>query len=307
MGWIMKQLMLHIPKLVKLADDKRMAKQQPIAGIEEKKDIAYTNTGNPMHRLNVYYPQGIQGDLPIIVNIHGGGFVYGDKDLNRFSNQFMASKGFVVVAMSYRLLSETDLKGVVQDLFNCLHWFEANAAKYHGDLSNVFICGDSAGGHLSGLVTCIQLDSNLQMLYDVTPVSFPIRAIGMSHGVPKAGAGSAGKGKLGKMIDNKVGQMIHGMQPSKSPLLGKIAFEDTCRGLDIPPIFLVSCEKDGLHTQTLELAEYLKQNNIEHELLYWDKAKSPKLKHVFNVTNPEWPESIESNTAMTEFFKKWMV
>lgn len=70
----------------------------------------------PMHTLNLYRPLGAEGPLPVVVDIHGGGWMYGDRELNRAYCMYLASQGWAVMGMSYRLLPEVDLRGQVQDV-----------------------------------------------------------------------------------------------------------------------------------------------------------------------------------------------
>ena len=65
------------------------------------KDLAYGN--DPEQVLDLYYPSGTGSALPAIVSVHGGGYVYGDKDLYRFYCMSLAQRGFAVVNFSYRL------------------------------------------------------------------------------------------------------------------------------------------------------------------------------------------------------------
>ena len=53
---------------------------------------------------DAYYPAENDGKLPVIIDIHGGGWMYADKDLNIFYNQYLASRGFLVFSVSYRLV-----------------------------------------------------------------------------------------------------------------------------------------------------------------------------------------------------------
>lgn len=53
--------------------------------------------------LDVYRPKSVEGALPVIVDIHGGGWYYGDKELNKYYCMSLVKYGFAVVNVSYRL------------------------------------------------------------------------------------------------------------------------------------------------------------------------------------------------------------
>lgn len=103
-----------------------------------------------MHTLNLYRPLGADGSLPVIVDIHGGGWMYGDRELNQAYCMYLASQGWAVMGMSYRLLPEVDLREQIQDVFASFHWLERHAGTYGLDLDRLCLTGDSAGGHLAG-------------------------------------------------------------------------------------------------------------------------------------------------------------
>ena len=73
-----------------------------------------------MHTLNLYRPAGVSGPLPTVVDIHGGGWMYGDRQLNRNYCMYLASRGYAVMGMSYRLVPEVTVAGQVQDVFASL-------------------------------------------------------------------------------------------------------------------------------------------------------------------------------------------
>lgn len=128
----------------------RLDSQTPPQGVEVWEGLPYEEDGHPMHTLNLYRPAGVYGPLPTVVDIHGGGWMYGDRQLNRNYCMYLASRGYAVMGMSYRLVPEVTVAGQVQDVFASLHWLAEHSTEYGFDLSRVLLTGDSAGGHLTG-------------------------------------------------------------------------------------------------------------------------------------------------------------
>ena len=151
-------------------DALRLARQPRPEGVAVETGLAYLPDGDPMHTLNLYRPEGAQGPLPTVVDIHGGGWMYGDRELNRNYCMALAAQGYAVMGMSYRLLPQVDLRGQVQDVFASLRWLEEHGGEHGFDLSRILLTGDSAGGHLAGLTACIQKSPALQALYGVQPL-----------------------------------------------------------------------------------------------------------------------------------------
>lgn len=304
MGMMVRRLILKEWDKAKITDAEIQSKQIPTPGVEVEIGLSYLDDGNKMHLMNLYYPKGTTGTLPTILNIHGGGWMYGEKDLNKFSCMFLASLGFTVIGISYRLLPETNLQGQVQDIFASLHWLEKHGEKHHCDPNCLFITGDSAGGHLAGLTVCTQMDSELQKIYDVTPVGINIKAIAISHGALNATYDGVAEGILGKLVNKEVSRMMYGKKPKYAAWYGKASFAETVNGLALPPIMFVSSEIDTLYPQTQIAEQYLRSRNIPYTIKLWKKEQGSQLGHVFHVTHPEWPESKETNTAIAEFFKQ---
>ncbi|MDR1948769.1 MAG: alpha/beta hydrolase [Spirochaetaceae bacterium] len=302
MGRLIRGFLQSNWRSVKKQDEKRLAAQTPIPGITQVRDLPYINDENRMHLLDIYYPEQTRGLLPVIIDIHGGGWMYGTKELNRNYNLTLAAEGFAVVNLNYRLLPETDLRGQVQDIFACLRWLTENGAGFHCDLEQAFLTGDSAGGHLAGLTLCILLSPELQDLYGVTGAGFRIRAAALSHGVCKLrGKPLSGFG----ILDREMFRLWFGDKPEQNPIYNHSGFEETARGLTLPPMLLISSEPDRYHYQSLALEQYLGGTGGVYRTKFWKREQGKQLGHVFHILYPHWRESIETNREMSRFFKEF--
>ena len=95
----------------------------------------------------------------MMVFVHGGGWVEGDKAL-RFGGQdvygnigrFYAARGIGVAVISYRLQPQVTWREQVDDVASAVAWVKSSIASYGGDPSRIFIAGHSAGGHLASFV-----------------------------------------------------------------------------------------------------------------------------------------------------------
>jgi acetyl esterase/lipase len=94
---------------------------------------------------------------PLIIYIHGGGWMGGHtRQSAAFSNfpqvlASLASEGFVVASLEYRLSGEAKFPAQLQDVRAAIRFLKANAAKYGIDPTKVALWGGSAGGHLAAL------------------------------------------------------------------------------------------------------------------------------------------------------------
>ncbi len=128
-------------------------------GVAISRDHAYGP--HERHRLDVFAPAAparASGNLPVVVFVHGGGFVMGDKrmpDLPFYDNvgQFAVSSGYVGVTMTYRLAPAHPWPAGSEDVAAAARWVMDNIADFGGDPRRVFLLGQSAGAvHVAGYV-----------------------------------------------------------------------------------------------------------------------------------------------------------
>lgn len=99
----------------------------------EVEDIAYIDDGNVYHKLDVMYPDNLKSGekLPVIIDIHGGGWMYANKDLNDNYCLSLADRGYVVFNISYRLVPDVTVNEQIQDVAYALKWIGENMKTIH--------------------------------------------------------------------------------------------------------------------------------------------------------------------------------
>jgi acetyl esterase len=121
----------------------------------------------------VVTPHG-DGPFPVLIWIHGGGWVIGTAGESlSTAKDLAAAAGCVVVSLDYRLAPEHKAPAAIDDCVAATDWVLSNAAEVNGDATRVAVGGDSAGGNLSALVAqhfgdrlCYQL-----LVYPATDLS----------------------------------------------------------------------------------------------------------------------------------------
>ena len=127
-------------------------------GVTSLADVVYqTIPGYRPQILDVYMPPRGAGAKPLVIYIHGGGWVSGHTRQAGAISDFpgllarLAGEGFVVASVEYRLSDEAPFPAQVQDVRAALRFLKANAARYGIDPARVGLWGGSAGGHLAAL------------------------------------------------------------------------------------------------------------------------------------------------------------
>lgn len=125
------------------------------AGIEVQAGIPYAANGNPRQTLDVYLPQrrSARTPLPVIVFIHGGGWVGGSKAAGRAVLQpWVASGNYIGVSVNYRLAGEARWPAQIHDCKAAIRWLRANAGRLGIEPAKIGVVGISAGGTLATLL-----------------------------------------------------------------------------------------------------------------------------------------------------------
>jgi acetyl esterase len=104
--------------------------------------------------LRIYTPRPGSEDqrLPIVVHLHGAGFVAGDLDTHDSIARFHCKHAdAVVIAVDYRLAPEHPFPAAVDDAYAAVQWAVEHARELHGDARRIAVLGDSAGGNLAAV------------------------------------------------------------------------------------------------------------------------------------------------------------
>jgi hypothetical protein len=144
-----------------LSEAERWAAQVENA-YEVEPNVTYLVANNYEAKLDVYYPPGAKAPVPVVMTIHGGGWIEDTKEASILGALPYLQMGFAVVNVEYRLAKVSPAPAAVEDCLCALHWIGRNAQKYHFDLSKVIVTGDSAGGHLALTTTMIPFSAGFE-------------------------------------------------------------------------------------------------------------------------------------------------
>jgi acetyl esterase/lipase len=130
--------------------------------VERLRGIAYGPAGH-RNQLDIFRPRAPRSGCPVLIQVHGGAWVLGDKEHQGLPLMtHMASLGWVCVAINYRLSPRATFPDHIVDVKRAIAWVKAHIAEYGGDPSFVVITGGSAGGHLCSLAALTPNDPEYQ-------------------------------------------------------------------------------------------------------------------------------------------------
>ncbi|MCD7858899.1 MAG: alpha/beta hydrolase [Firmicutes bacterium] len=220
--------------------------------------------------LDVYRPRDREGEiLPVIVSVHGGGWVYGDKELYQFYCMSLAEHGFAVVNFSYRLAPENRWPAQLGDVNAVFYWVLENAQDFGMDIRNIFAVGDSAGAHLLALYCAACTNGEYAGVYPFQPPEgFAPKAIALNCGVYTV------DGQPERMTD------LLGCEPTSEDY----ALLSPYRWItgSFPPSFVMTCTGDFLLRQPEVLLPALEEAGVPFEFHFYSDPGG-ELGHVFHV------------------------
>ena len=121
------------------------------------KDVLYASPEGFDLTMDIYTPNTGRSSYPVLVIVHGGGWLINDNSIMRQMAEYVAGNAqYVVANVNYRLLGHQQntvtMNEIVEDVFGAVLWVKTHIAQYKGDPTQVAVTGDSAGGHLTEMV-----------------------------------------------------------------------------------------------------------------------------------------------------------
>lgn len=121
-------------------------------------DVVYSSANVDMNRLDIYYPTLSGKRVPLIINIHGGGWNHGEKEAQSGFNA-MFDLGMAVANIEYRMTPQATAPAAVVDARCAMMYLLEHAEKYNIDVNRIVFMGSSAGAHLALTAGYLQNDN----------------------------------------------------------------------------------------------------------------------------------------------------
>lgn len=244
--------------------------------------------------LDLYVPSNMKGPFPLIISVHGGGWVYGDKERYQYYCLSLAERGFAVINYTYRLAPAFKFPSSVIDTNLVASWVMENAREYGIDTRSIFAVGDSAGAHLLALYADILTSREYASRFPITiPSGFALRAIALNCGQYCFST----REKCDELTLALMGDLLpEGGTDEELALISPSLYVTPA----FPPVFLMTSNGDFLKGQAPIFEEKLFTLGIVHELhLFGD------LPHVFHL-DLRCEEGIRCNDLECDFFRSFM-
>jgi acetyl esterase/lipase len=149
--------------------------QAPDDSVDKYLNLEYARPDGHALHLDLYVPKGATGPLPLVMWVHGGGWLAGDRSDGFFLP--VVKSGFAVASIDYRLSQVAIFPAQIYDCKAAVRWLRANAAKYNINPNKIGAAGASAGGHLVALLGTTNGDPQFEGNEGATGVSSDVQAV----------------------------------------------------------------------------------------------------------------------------------
>lgn len=231
-------------------------------------NIPYNGDTLRKHLLDIYLPSNAQnGKFPLVVLIHGGGWIGNDKtaDIGYMGNTVSAliNNGIAIASIDYRWATQAQFPAQIQDCNQALIFLVKNAEKYRLDKSRIAIMGFSAGGHLASLQGLANNNNVADFYMNNKAQKFDIKAVVDYYGPSELTS-------LASSEDPKAPEgLLIGASLVARPDLAAIASPVTYIDKNDPPFLIFHGEKDNIVTnrQSKLLSGWLTAKGVKNELI----------------------------------------
>jgi arylformamidase len=137
---------LTIPNLLSLLQENRDRAAVVKDKLKPLHDVAYGD--EPLQKLDIYAPKNAK-DLPVLIDVHGGGWIWGSKNPRSIPAESIMSEGVIWVPIDYGMAPQYNMESMVSHVHAAIAWVYQNIAQYGGNPNRIFITGQSSGAHLA--------------------------------------------------------------------------------------------------------------------------------------------------------------
>ena len=255
---MINNLMKMIGERAYLNDLERIDLSKLDHDIKSVKDISYVDDNSIEHKLDVHYLSN-QKLKPILIDIHGGGFISGYKEMNSLFANYLAQRGFVVFNLNYRLAYPTiNVFDQIEDISNAVKWIVSNAGKFEANIDDMYIAGHSAGGVLAVAESLLCHDKQMRDDVDIDERDYKYSGIILDCGVMHFYRKNIAYWGMRNMIFPKGYRKMDQYQ--------YLVFENNRQLSTLPKTVLLTNEKDNLRDMTHYFKRVLDGHQVDHKL-----------------------------------------
>lgn len=240
--------------------------------VESRLDVAYGD--NPSETLDLIAPSGTYETAPLIVWVHGGAFIGGDKQYVQEYMTMLAHHGYAVASINYSLAPDARYPTPVLQLGQAYEFLRQHALEYGIDDSRVVVGGDSAGAQIALQFAMIQTEPEYAARVGISP--------GVTLGTLKGVISFSGLLNMRQFDETTSASVNYAYDQAAAAYFGETDWKTDPRSKDasivgsvtdsFPPAFIMDGNTVSFENQAQDLANELRGHGVEVELSLYDKS-----------------------------------
>lgn len=229
-------------------------------------NLPYNNDTLEKHLLDIYIPPDAKGRLPLVVFVHGGGWISNDKysDMGYMPNTIASvlNSGMALASIDYRFAMDAVFPAILQDCNKAVSFIYDHAEEYNLDTDNIALMGFSAGGHLVSIMGTSQNNKVNDFYFEDSYRPIHYQAVVDFYGPTDLVL------LPGNEDPTSPEGILIGAAPLLRPDLAKAASPITYIDEDDPPFLIYHGEKDNIvsNKQSKLFSAWLDHYGVENEL-----------------------------------------
>jgi len=255
--------------------------------------------------LDVYIPSDVEQKLPVIIWIHGGGLISGNKEHVANYCKILSSKGFVVIAIDYTIAPEGKFPTPLIQTNKALAYIVENADRFQIDTSNIILAGDSGGAFIAAQVANTIYNKNYAEMTKINPgiQQQNLKGLLLYCGIYDLPDNMDG---VFDAFMTTVVWSYFGEKDISNNTYAKTAFVSEYINRSFPPCFISAGNGDPLLSQSLELSAILSEKNIVIDTLFYAVDRQPPLPHEyqFKLDTYAGKEALKRSLLFLEYVTK---
>lgn len=254
--------------------------------------------------MDVYYPENTTAPRPVVIWVHGGAWVSGDKDDIDNYLKIIASYGYTAVGVDYTIAPERQYPFPIIQLNDALSYLQQNADRLHVDTSKAVLAGDSAGSQIVAQMANIITSPSYAKEIDIAPSMSADKLNGV---LLNCGAYDLElpdyNGPFGGLLHTVLWAYSGDKDFLSDPKL-KSASVVNYITKDFPPTFITAGNVDPLLAQSMEFAKKLNKLAVPTSELFYPENHQPQLNHEYQF-NLDIPDGKKALAQMVDFLHKY--
>lgn len=291
-------------KSMKKGDEKFNNNHRTFGNFNVKKDLNYLSDGEKSHLLDIMTNPEKRNGITLFY-VHGGGYAHGYKEHHRVFASWFVNEGFDVVSINYRLAERDGSVSVmdqVKDALSALDFVEKNQHRYGITTKNLFLVGDSAGGHVCLLLNLLFNNKEIQDYYKIESLpNVEIKGIALNSTMYDFEL--VRKQALSLLTKRSVKWMLSSQYKDDEFIKKNNPRYYIKNGFRPVPLFASTSYRDYFNSQTIRLKTDCEKFNIPLDYLF-EPSTNKKIGHIYNHFCFEMEEGKRCNNRMVEFFIK---